>query len=230
MYLLKDIDLCKSLCEKAKVFKISYNTSLTEDMTTKNIYDELPIYENLDITNMKGYDSCIIIYSRESYTNINDIFLQCLTLYGIPVSRTIKAEKSNIKKFEYKINKKHYYIVIDPNDLSIISWVKIKALCEKHNVPFKNQTFLALIKEIRTNLINQKSERHLFTNDERYNLFDASNKKCAICEEQIKMKHFEIDHIKPLISGDTNDINNLQLLCKACHKEKSMREKKMVHI
>ena len=128
MYLVKDIDLCKSLCEKAKDNKISYNTSIIEDLRSKNIYDELPIYENLDVTNMKGYDSCIIIYSRESYTNINDIYLQCLTLYGIPVSRTIKAEKSNIKKFEYKINKKHYYIVIDPNDLSIISWVKNKSI------------------------------------------------------------------------------------------------------
>ena len=174
MYLVKDIDLCKSLCEMAKDNKISYNTSLIEDIQTKNIYDELPIYENLDITTMKGYDSCIIIYSRESYTNINDIFLQCLTLYGIPISKTIRAEKSNIKKFEYKLNKKHYYIVIDPNDLSIINWQKIKGMCEKHNIPFKNQTFLSLIKEIRTNLINKKSERHQFTNEERYNLFNVS--------------------------------------------------------
>jgi 5-methylcytosine-specific restriction endonuclease McrA len=39
------------------------------------------------------------------------------------------------------------------------------------------------------------------------------------------MKHFEIDHIKPLTNGGTNDVDNLQLLCKSCHKEKSMREK-----
>ena len=225
MYLVKDIDLCKSLCEIAKDNKISYNTSLIEDIQTKNIYDELPIHENLDISNMKGYDSCIIIYSRESYTNINDIFLQCLSLYGIPINKTIKAEKSNIKKFEYKINKKHYYIVIDPNDLSIINWKKIKAMCEKHEVPFRNQTFLSFIKEVRTNLINKKSERHLFTNEERYNIFNTSSKKCRICEESIKSKHYEIDHIKALKNGGTNDINNLQLLCKSCHKEKTLREK-----
>ena len=34
MYLVKDIDLCKSLCEMAKDNKISYNTSLIEDIHT----------------------------------------------------------------------------------------------------------------------------------------------------------------------------------------------------
>lgn len=31
----------------------------------------------------------------------------------------------------------------------------------------------------------------------------------------------EVDHIIPLAAGGTNDLSNLQLLCKACHKRKS---------
>jgi 5-methylcytosine-specific restriction protein A len=48
--------------------------------------------------------------------------------------------------------------------------------------------------------------------------------KCAICDEKLQRK-YELDHIKPLASGGTNDIDNIQLLCKSCHKEKSQREK-----
>ena len=75
MYLVKDTDQCKSLCEKAKDHKVSFNTSLIEPVEIKNLYDELPIYENLDISTLKGYDLCIVIYSREKLTNINIFYL-----------------------------------------------------------------------------------------------------------------------------------------------------------
>ena len=65
MYLVKDTDQCKSLVEKAKDHKVSFNTSLIELDEPTNLYDELPIYENLDIKTLNGYDSCIVIYSRE---------------------------------------------------------------------------------------------------------------------------------------------------------------------
>ena len=35
---------------------------------------------------------------------------------------------------------------------------------------------------------------------------------------------FQIDHIKPLAYGGTNDITNLHSLCKSCHKEKTRHE------
>ena len=57
-----------------------------------NYYDELPIHENIDINNLKGYDSSIAICFREKYTTINDIFLQCLELYGIPLSKSVKKQ------------------------------------------------------------------------------------------------------------------------------------------
>jgi hypothetical protein len=39
-----------------------------------------------------------------------------------------------------------------------------------------------------------------------------------------KKKKYEIDHIKPLASGGTNQIDNLQALCKACHQDKTANE------
>lgn len=34
----------------------------------------------------------------------------------------------------------------------------------------------------------------------------------------------EVDHIQPLAKGGTNDLDNLQPLCKSCHSKKTMRE------
>ena len=46
---------------------------------------------------------------------------------------------------------------------------------------------------------------------------------CNLCEEPIK-KQFQIDHIRPLSNGGTNDRENLQALCVSCHQEKTKEE------
>jgi DNA replication protein DnaC len=228
MYLVKNTDQCKSLCERAKDTTVSFKTSLIDEAETKNLFEELPIYENvMDVSTITGYDSSIFIYSREycDIKNINDIFHQCLALYGVPKNKTLKATKSNIVRFEYTINKTKYIFVQDPNDIDIINWRKVQELCKDNDIPFKNQTFLAFIKEVRTKLINKKSERHTFTEEEKRHIYDnIAMGKCAICDEKLQRK-YEVDHIKPLASGGTNDTDNIQLLCKSCHKEKSQREK-----
>ena len=82
-----------------------------------------------------------------------------------------------------------------------------------------------MMKDIRDNLQKKKSERREFTLEEKRDIYDnVAHGKCAICKEKLKQK-FEVDHIKPLASGGTNNIKNLQLLCKSCHKEKTLREK-----
>ncbi len=35
----------------------------------------------------------------------------------------------------------------------------------------------------------------------------------------------EIDHIRPLFAGGTDDIGNLQVLCYQCHKNKTARDR-----
>lgn len=41
---------------------------------------------------------------------------------------------------------------------------------------------------------------------------------------------FEVDHIKPLFSGGSNDLDNLQALCNLCHARKSAQERAPVVI
>jgi hypothetical protein len=47
--------------------------------------------------------------------------------------------------------------------------------------------------------------------------------KCRECSELLPAT-FEVDHIKRLQHGGTNDIDNLQALCPNCHRNKTMLE------
>jgi 5-methylcytosine-specific restriction protein A len=44
--------------------------------------------------------------------------------------------------------------------------------------------------------------------------------RCAVCKRLLD-ETYEIDHIKTLCRGGSNDLSNLQALCKRCHAWKS---------
>lgn len=67
----------------------------------------------------------------------------------------------------------------------------------------------------------------------------AQHYKCASCQGEFTSTNVEVDHVKPVIDpaiGFTTwdnfiaalycDIDNLQVLCVPCHKEKSLNERK----
>ena len=55
----------------------------------------------------------------------------------------------------------------------------------------------------------------------RHEVFKRDNYRCKECGATNKETTLEIDHIIPVSKGGTNDINNLQTLCKACNRAKS---------
>ena len=54
----------------------------------------------------------------------------------------------------------------------------------------------------------------------------ASNQQwsCKKCNIMLDAS-YEVDHINPLYNGGTNDITNLQALCRNCHGVKTMKDK-----
>lgn len=50
-------------------------------------------------------------------------------------------------------------------------------------------------------------------------LYEKQNAKCAFCFCKLRSK-YEIDHYVPLARGGTNDITNIQLLCRPCNQKK----------
>ena len=113
----------------------------------------------------------------------------------------------------------------DPSDLNTgVNWKRTRELCGQQEIEFKNQTFVQFIKQLRDKFIQEQSDRHKITESNRKQIIKKCNNQCAICKCSKSENKFEVDHIKPLSAGGTNHIDNLQLLCKACHKQKCKHE------
>lgn len=66
-----------------------------------------------------------------------------------------------------------------------------------------------------------KSKREPIPNRVRHQVFQRDNYRCRECGARLEDgATLEIDHIVPVAKGGTNDISNLQTLCKACNRGK----------
>ncbi|MBW8618654.1 MAG: HNH endonuclease [Hyphomicrobiales bacterium] len=64
--------------------------------------------------------------------------------------------------------------------------------------------------------------RPTFSTSFRLNLFLIRKGLCAVCSQKIDAgKAWDIDHIVPLALGGTNAADNLQILCRPCHRSKT---------
>lgn len=86
----------------------------------------------------------------------------------------------------------------------------------------------------RMNLINPKNMRSNFQNKVRHKRNVSESKKkyiasqqkwhCTHCHQMLD-NTFEVDHIIPLYKGGTNDLHNLEALCRNCHGKKTFKDK-----
>ena len=238
MYLVKK-DKVKSLVEKAKEKTKTINTSALEEkeriniFTTMNMFGPkrynrcsdtrfltpMNMFENIDVQDFEKYESCIFIYSRKCQ-DINDILKKVIEEYRM-IPTNIRSNKTKVTYFEVEINDVKYICVLDPNHGADMNYKRIQELCLKHDIEFKNQTFTRFVKELRFKREEAKFERPTFDAEQRTELLSKVNYKCQGCSKPIELGEFDIDHIRPLSNGGTNDPSNLQSLCKACHKDKT---------
>lgn len=76
-----------------------------------------------------------------------------------------------------------------------------------------------------TDLINKVQSKTIRKVDGNVKRVVACNQdwKCNICNDKLP-SNYDTDHITPLHRGGSNEIANLQALCKTCHGEKSIME------
>ena len=71
-------------------------------------------------------------------------------------------------------------------------------------------------------LNNSKKKRISIKASTRYQILKRDNHQCQSCGATVNDgAKLEIDHIKPVSKGGTNDPDNLQVLCKDCNLGKS---------
>ena len=112
----------------------------------------------------------------------------------------------------------------DPNDINLYNYKDIQKNCIDNNVEWRNQTYISFITELKQIFDDNENGRIKFTKNERDKLLTKFENKCNICKCCIKDNIFDIDHIMPLSGGGNNNENNLQVLCKSCHFDKSSSE------
>jgi hypothetical protein len=66
--------------------------------------------------------------------------------------------------------------------------------------------------------------RKVFKTSERIELWKTRKHYCEGCHKKVESKDFEIDHILALANGGNNELCNLQILCKGCHRIKTKDE------
>mgnify|MGYP000435010790 CR=1 FL=1 len=131
------------------------------DIETKNIFEEFKTYneetketiykieDNIKPEDILKYESRIFMYSQPHLNNINEEFYKCIDLYGIPSFKSIISDKTNITRFDYKINNQLYVFMLDSNDCVHVNYKMVMYYCLKNEIEFKNQTFPALVKQCR---------------------------------------------------------------------------------
>ncbi|WP_405016408.1 HNH endonuclease [Kitasatospora sp. NBC_00070] len=58
----------------------------------------------------------------------------------------------------------------------------------------------------------------------RRSLRAAGSGTCVACTVDYLPSALEVDHIQPLSKGGTDTADNVQLLCKGCHRAKTRRD------
>jgi hypothetical protein len=73
------------------------------------------------------------------------------------------------------------------------------------------------------NETSPKGKKRRVTGHHKKYVASSQKWKCKMCGKLLDHS-YEVDHIVPLYKGGTNDVSNLQALCRNCHGKKTMSD------
>ena len=225
MYLIEDEETLKSIANRRNQNDNNTNKHLTgteddekviEDLSKLKIYD----YEDISDDFTDKLDTleapCIIMVQQ---CDLLGVFKE-IVRYRNVVPKVIHKGELTIKEIQYKHKDGIIRIMKDANFGTQMRYNTIMSICKHLNVPWTNQGMGSLVQGYYDLFSGRKSLRCYIDKEA---IAEKCGNKCCACGK--KGVPFQIDHIVPLAAGGDNSNDNLQLLCKPCHYEKTKIER-----
>ena len=228
MFLMDDASVTRSVAESNKRLGLTIHASTIEDKS-EVVHEEVVHHINtFDLDIVK--DMTKGIYLVKDQSNFDADIIEFVRKYHrTPRTRT---KCSNIIQIAFqeglvevkdKKSQKWVIVCIDATRCEPYSYDQIKHVADVNNIQYTNEGIGSLVISVLENS-RQPIDRVFLSESERATFLSNCCYNCAGCS--MKCEYLEIDHIRPLASGGTNDIGNLQPLCKDCHLKKTAEEKK----
>ena len=213
-YIIDDPQAIRSVAESnknaaRKIVSSSCDEKPTEALEAFHV-DEFPL------ENIHELASGVYILQQ---SGLNNDVIQYVCKYA-SVPRTKNSENNIIQITVLNGEKKPVHVACDANYGKNIDYRMLKNVADTNGFDYTNEGIGSVI----CKLLNTKNkhQRKNLSDSEKAELILSFESKCAGCG--MKAESFQIDHIKPLASGGSNEMDNLQPLCKDCHKEKTIIE------
>jgi hypothetical protein len=172
-----------------------------------------------------------IIAKIKSYQKYYKMAL--IAFIGLCVYLYLKRSPQNAKAFFNNANGYIKYLPIDRQTTSIVSPLidfTGKALGDSINSNYNkehanqiyNQNFNTSQQRYKLNK-NVKSTKRSVSETKKKYVAANQNWHCKHCKKQLPA-WFEVDHVIKLEYGGSNDIDNLEALCRECHGKKTAME------
>lgn len=233
-----------------KVFNISYNLeSLKYKMYNEKNFIYIPLFKKISYKKGSGLLLCelddkikpFLLQLNGNYTNFNYITaMNFKSSYSMRIYELISQYKSS-KFLIIKIDRLKQILNLE-NKFSryscfkkVVLNVAKKEISEKAEFSFK---FTEIKKgkqvvRLRFNISkkpkkDKKNKRINITKSQRFKILERDDFTCQYCGAKAPDVVLEIDHIKPISKGGTNDLYNLVTSCFECNRGKSNKIIKII--
>lgn len=157
------------------------------------------------------------VMTYKKYYQMGGVIFGALVLYWI-----VKKNPASAKEMVLTSNEYLKYLPVDRNVSSFIEPL-IDFTNKQSFANDVNQVPVLNVKEQRqTGQGDMKFKRSVSESKKKY-IAAKQGWKCRECETVLPAT-YEVDHIKRLQHGGSNEIDNLQALCPSCHRNKTMLE------
>ena len=214
-YLVDDPKAIRSVAESNKDTAKKIISSIADEKLPKEEFGVFHLDE-FPLDNIHELTSGVYILQQSS---LNKDVIQYVCKYSA-VPRTKNNENSIVQIKVSNGEKKPVFVACDTNYGKNIDYEQLMHVATTNGLKYTNEGIGTVIHKILE--AKSKDIRKYLKDDEKEALIESFGHQCAECK--LPTEQLAIDHIKPLGAGGSNDLSNLQPLCKDCHKKKTIQE------